>query len=149
MNNISPLIWGPPGWKFLHYITFSYPTNPTNDDKTNYMNFFNSIGNILPCSSCRTNYKSHINKYPLTDDIMNNKDKLIRWLIDIHNEVNIMNGMKTLSYEEVYNIYFPKKWNQWSYYMIIILVIILIWIYKKYFQNNEYDNFVSKIIIID
>ena len=39
---MDPKIWGPPGWLFLHTITFNYPTNPTEEDKKYYKNFFYS-----------------------------------------------------------------------------------------------------------
>ena len=29
-------IWGPGMWHFLHTISFNYPINPTDEDKTNY-----------------------------------------------------------------------------------------------------------------
>ena len=38
-------VWGPAIWHSLHTISFNYPVNPTEVDKTNYMNFFKSIGN--------------------------------------------------------------------------------------------------------
>ena len=49
---ITPNLWGPHGWKFIHYVTFGYPINPTNQDKENYKMFFLSLQNILPCSKC-------------------------------------------------------------------------------------------------
>jgi hypothetical protein len=39
----GPDVWGPHGWKFIHYITLGYPTNPTQEDKTKYANFFNAL----------------------------------------------------------------------------------------------------------
>ena len=33
---ITPDIWGPHGWKFLHYISFGYPENPTINIKNQY-----------------------------------------------------------------------------------------------------------------
>ena len=37
------------------------------------------------------------------------KQNLVKWLINIHNEVNIINGKKQLSYEEVVRHYFGSK----------------------------------------
>ena len=37
---ITPDIWGPYGWKFLHYLSFGYPTNPTIEQKNQYKTFF-------------------------------------------------------------------------------------------------------------
>jgi hypothetical protein len=46
---ITPEIWGPHGWKFMHYVALAYPAKPTEEDKKNYKIFFESIQNILPC----------------------------------------------------------------------------------------------------
>ena len=39
-NSIKPNIWGPFGWKFMHYVSFGYPDKPTTQDKQNYKNFY-------------------------------------------------------------------------------------------------------------
>ena len=39
-DSIKPNIWGPHGWKFLHYVSLGYPENPTPEDKINYKNFY-------------------------------------------------------------------------------------------------------------
>ena len=95
---ITPSEWGPHGWKFLHYITLGYPIKPTNEQKQNYKNFFISIKNILPCSLCAKHYSDNLDKFPLTDEIMNDREKLIKWLIDIHNEVNKSRDKSIIDY---------------------------------------------------
>jgi hypothetical protein len=100
----SPQSWGPHGWKFLHYISLSYPENPTLKQKEDYRNFFISIKNVLPCHICSKHYEENIKKLPLTSDIMNDKNKLIKWVIDIHNIVNESKGKEKLSYEKAIKI---------------------------------------------
>ena len=39
--------WGPPGWELLHILTFNYPKNPTEKQKTEWELFFKSIGFLL------------------------------------------------------------------------------------------------------
>ncbi len=150
INNISPTIWGPHGWKFLHYVTFSYPENPTNEDKENYKFFFNSVGTILPCFTCRENYKNHLKKFPLDNNTLKTQFNLVSWLINVHNEVNKIHGEKIFSYNEVLNIYFPKKVDYSRYYpLILFVIIVLIWIiYKKNSKTSDYDSFISKINLI-
>jgi hypothetical protein len=132
INNISPNIWGSSGWNFLHYITFTYPNEPTEEDKDTYLNFFKFVGKVLPCKNCRINYEKHQEKYPLNDIVLYNKENLIKWLIDIHNEVNLMNGKKVLSYDEVINNYFGKnnkkiyKLNKKSMILLFIFIVIII-----------------------
>ena len=59
-NSLQPLIWGPHGWKFIHYVSLGYPENPTINDKNFYKNFYYSLQDVLPCEKCRINYKKGI-----------------------------------------------------------------------------------------
>jgi hypothetical protein len=99
-----PEFWGASGWKFLHSITFQYPMKPTVDDKAQYKEFFNSLKYTLPCQKCAYHYAKHIRKYPI-DSALNSKDDLVKWLINIHNEVNKSLGKREYSYHEVMDIY--------------------------------------------
>lgn len=103
--NIDPHIWGPHGWQFMHYITIGYPERPNDEFKKNISNFFMSLKYLLPCEKCRQNYNTHISKYPLTDNILSSRKKIIEWLIDIHNEVNSMTNKSIMSYEKSLETY--------------------------------------------
>ena len=59
-NGMMTSTWGPPLWHALHAITFNYPVNPSEEQKKEYFNFFNSLGGVLPCKYCRDNYKENI-----------------------------------------------------------------------------------------
>jgi hypothetical protein len=101
--SIGPTVWGPVTWQSMHYISLGYPIDPTPEQKEIYKNYYLSYQIILPCSVCANHYKENLKKVPLTDDILSTRDKLIQWVIDIHNEVNIIKNKKVLSYEEAYN----------------------------------------------
>jgi predicted helicase len=77
---ITPEVWGPYGWKFMHFVALAYPQKPTADDKKNYKTFFESIQNILPCALCSNNYKKHLLELPLTDSVLESNVNLIRAL---------------------------------------------------------------------
>ena len=62
---MEPEIWGPHGWKFMHYISLGYPINPTSKDKINYKNFYYSLQDILPCEKCAINYQKNITRWSL------------------------------------------------------------------------------------
>jgi len=100
----GPNTWGPWGWKFIHKIAKSYYSNPTSEQKEDYKNFFITLGKVLPCTKCSENYAHHLEKYPLTDTVLANDDNLLRWTIDIHNEVNKINNKKVYSYDEAINL---------------------------------------------
>ena len=97
---ITQKTWGPYGWKFIHMVALAYPNNPTNEDKENYKTFFTILGNILPCQLCADHYKQNLIKFPLTDYILSSRDTVLKWTIDIHNEVNKSIGKKILDYDE-------------------------------------------------
>jgi len=110
---IGPDVWGPHGWKFLHFVALAYPNEPTEDDKKHYKQFFELLQFMLPCSLCANNYKDHIyNDLPITDEVLKNKDTFVKWTVDIHNMVNEQTGKPKLSLEEalklIYNNYMPE-----------------------------------------
>lgn len=146
---LGPATWGPYGWKFIHFVTLGYPHNPNIEQKQNYKNFFTSLGNVLPCSVCSNNYKNNLSELPLTDNILDDRDKLIKWAIDIHNMVNKETGKPEMSYEEAIkniknttnnqtnqnNIEIKKPCNN-TYYLYILIFILLVLViiavvYKK------------------
>jgi hypothetical protein len=132
INNISPEEWGPSAWRFMHYITFSYPDNPTNIDKQNMKSFFSTIGYILPCEKCRLNFSIHTATYPLNDDVLSSRFDLVNWLINVHNEVNKMNSKRIFTYDEAIDAYLYKKKdnciivNTRTAVIIVSIVIIII-----------------------
>lgn len=135
MNNN---IWGPKAWFFLHTITFNYPDNPSNNDKKNYKNFFESLQFTLPCKVCKEHYINHIKDYPI-DNYLDTKETLVNWLIIIHNEVNKILNKPILDYKQVIeqynNIYDNNTYNSNINIMFIILIvlsiIVLLFIYLK------------------
>lgn len=95
----GPDVWGPHGWKFIHYVTLGYPNNPTPEIKNKYKAFFELLSITLPCSICGAHYSEHIQKIPLTEEILNDREKLIKWAIDLHNEVNAMKNKPIVEYK--------------------------------------------------
>lgn len=133
---MNPKIWGPRAWIFLHSITLAYPVNPTYQDMDNYKRFFESLKYVLPCESCKEHFTDNIKKYPLTDQILRSKDLLCKWLIDIHNSVNMSTGKRVLTYQQVFDIYTSiydeNKKNYKLLYLLFfsILIILIIYIFR-------------------
>ena len=141
-------IWGPHLWFVLHTITFNYPLKPTKEDISNYNDFLVSIKHVLPCSVCRKHYKRHL-KENSPKKALKSRDNFIKWMIDLHNEVNGETGKKNTytyseiisRYEKVYNMKIinsidstsnSNKKNLNYYYQIIIIFFIMI-IFIHYF----------------
>ena len=96
----GPDVWGPPGWKFIHFVTLGYPNYPTESIKKKYYDYFHSLKNVIPCSICATHFAENLETLPLDDNVLSSRENLVRWGIDIHNVVNKKNGKKEYTYEE-------------------------------------------------
>tara|TARA_B100000900_G_scaffold118113_1_gene99563 strand:+ start:1649 stop:2083 length:435 start_codon:yes stop_codon:yes gene_type:complete len=129
-NSLKPKIWGPHGWKFMHYVSLGYPNNPSEEDKRNYKDFYTSLQHILPCAKCANNYSHNLKKYPI-DNHLGSRDTLVRWVIDIHNQVNNELNKKEYTYEEALSLY-TNEHNVFGDYCfkIVVLIIILYFLYK-------------------
>ncbi len=95
---ITPEVWGPHGWKFIHYVTIGYPENPTPAQKEKYKAFLILLKDVLPCSLCANHYGENLQKQPLSDEVLSSKENLIKWGIDIHNVVNEMKNKPIINY---------------------------------------------------
>lgn len=100
---MGPNIWGPHGWKFLHFVTMAYPNNPTPTDVHNYRTFFSSLANVIPCGLCAHNYQEHLKMYPLTDNVLKNNQNLTEWCIIMHNLVNAENKKEIYTIDKAVN----------------------------------------------
>ena len=98
--SIGPETWGPHIWKALHYVSIGYPENPTEEHKQKYKTFYLLLKDVLPCQLCRDHYLENLKRVPLTDAILSDREKLIKWVIDIHNVVNEMNDKDIMRYQE-------------------------------------------------
>ena len=92
-NGMMTKIWGPPGWLFLHSISFGYPYLIDKNNKEDlrkrdeYKNFFLYIGKVFPCRYCRESYEEFIKEIPI-DHFLSSREDLCYWLYIIHNKVN-------------------------------------------------------------
>lgn len=139
---MNPNIWGPPTWIFLHTVTFAYPENPTIDDKKNMYNFFKNLSPILPCDRCKVNFDKHLQKYPLNNETLCSRASLSRWLVDIHNEVNILTGKPTMTYKEAedyYNRLYMRRYDciNITIYISVITLLIIFFVYIIYLACRQ------------
>jgi hypothetical protein len=105
-NGMSTTIWGPLLWSSMHIISFNYPTNPSESDKTNYKIWILSYKNILPCAYCRINFDKNLKSAGFSDKVFNNRNSFSRFVYRLHNCVNIMLGKKKYyDFEYVRNFY--------------------------------------------
>ena len=72
---------------------------------------------------------------------LNSRKDIIEWLIDLHNEVNKMNGKKVLHYDEVYKQYneiyeYNDVSNKTNFNIGLALIIILFIVIICYYKYN-------------
>lgn len=143
-QSFDPNIWGPHAWFFLETIVMSYPIDPTEKDKLNFKSFFYTLQFIIPCNKCRVNYNIHLKKYPLTKKVLENRDNLFQWIVNMHNAVDLN---KKRSTKETYDYYInqysesPKKENNKKYtcskrikniFIVTMIIFFIIIIHKIY-----------------
>jgi hypothetical protein len=105
-DGMSPLIWGPLMWNYLHISSFNYPVNPSALDKKNKKNFVSALSQDLPCKACRENLANNLEKIGYSDDVFENRETYSRFIYNLHNQVNKeLKKPITLSYEEVRDRY--------------------------------------------
>ena len=128
MGKIGPEFWGPPAWKFLHIVALAYPDNPTEYEKQSYKNFYTVIKDILPCKLCGEHYSQHLINHPLNDIILSSRENLVKWTIDIHNEVNKLNNKTVYGYDKAIELITQpyQQSNNLLYLFIGIIIGILL-----------------------
>lgn len=95
-------VWGPSLWHSLHTMSFNYPINPTNKDKTNYKKYLMQLQHVLPCKYCRVNLKNNFKQLPLTNKCMESRDTFSMYVYNLHEMINKMLKKKSgLSYDDI------------------------------------------------
>ena len=118
-------------WNSLHYLSYNYPENPSLENKKQILNLINKMRkNGIACSYCRY----HFNKWCTKNDIkkyIDNRNNLISFFINAHNDVNNRNNKKILSRNEVDKIYLNFDYNYLLKYGLDVITL---------FKNNKLDN---------
>ena len=73
-------VWGPSMWHFLHTMSFNYPVNPTEEDKTHYRDFVINLQYVLPCKYCRQNLTNNFKLFPLKMCDMKNRETFSKYV---------------------------------------------------------------------
>jgi hypothetical protein len=106
--NLSPVHWGPKTWFFLESAAIAYPVSPSENQKLSAKNLIMSLQDLLPCEKCRINYSEFLTQYLKRNDmnsIVKDRDSLLSYIVDVHNDVRIRNGQDAISIEDVFSYY--------------------------------------------
>jgi len=109
---MPPQICGPIFWATLHIVSLSYSDTPTDRQKQNAKNFYESMMDVLPCPMCRNHYEENLKILPLDKAILN-RHNLIEWVFNMHNLINLQLGKREYTFEEfidsMHNLEMAKK----------------------------------------
>jgi hypothetical protein len=129
--NLNPRVWGSHAWFFLDSIVLSIDNTNLKDYKV----FFTSLAKVLPCGKCRIHYAQYLERYPLDD--VKDKDEMMIWLNNLHNQVRVRNNQKPRNIACVLQ-YYNNQYNTSNIgticcMMIAILsfLIIFVWQWKR------------------
>ena len=121
--------WGSFGWYFFHIISFTYSIDEIiddkkidknieniNDSKQNtkinkkyYIDFYKVVSNILPCKMCQYHYKKILKINPISDNKIQNREDLIKWVLKTHNFVNMIIGKKKYTLTRLKQLYITNN----------------------------------------
>ena len=96
--------WGPAAWNTLHVVAHSYPREPTDAQREETRAFLQLFALHLPCPSCRKHFQSLLERR-LDDQALSSRARLVAFLNDAHNEVNVRLGKPVWTLEEHYQVY--------------------------------------------
>ena len=85
--NLKPSFWGNYGWSFLYTIALGYPSTPSEDEKQAVVNMLQSFVYLLPCETCRTNFKNEIEVDPPVNHVGSSVE-LLAYINALNNSVS-------------------------------------------------------------
>lgn len=104
MLSFPPEVWGPFVWHTIHIFSLGYPSHPSYADKKAAKEFIESLQTLIPCPICRTHFREHLEKHPITPHLDRRKD-FFRWTVVLHNAVNATLQKPILTESEVLRYY--------------------------------------------
>lgn len=92
-------------WNSLHYLSYLYPENPTeNQKKQIYFLIEKMRKDGILCNKCKSHFIKWTNKYKIEDNY-NNRNELILYFVNLHNDVNLRNKKPLFYKAKVDEIY--------------------------------------------
>ncbi len=89
---------GRQAWKLLHIGALSYSENPDEKEQQLMNNYLLNFANgTMLCEECRAHWKEMLEQSP-PGEALKNREKLFKWTVDRHNEVNVRLKKPLLTY---------------------------------------------------
>lgn len=102
-NVKSPEVWGESFWFVVHLGSISAPEFIPVDKRYKYWGFIDGIPEMLACGKCSKHAREWVEQHrQYQDQICSSRDNLVKFYVDMHNNVNIRNGKPVITVDEVY-----------------------------------------------
>lgn len=98
--SVNPKIWGPHFWYTYHMSAAYYPKNPSPIVIERMKGRILAIPYEIPCNNCRHHASAFIEGYGDLSDVVKNRDALIKFYVDFHNQVNKRYGKPEWTVEQ-------------------------------------------------
>ena len=95
---MDPLIWGPSIWGWL--LTLNYECY-CESNRDHILQILIALKDCLPCSHCRSSYKSYCRTLPPDKALTSDVDSGLRWVWMMHDMVNQKLGKPCLAYSKL------------------------------------------------
>jgi len=99
--------WGPAFWRVIHSFSATYKPSPK--ARQAYIQFIHSLIGITPCSVCRDNFEQALKQIPLTEEYLQDGNRLFLWSFLLHDLINKKLGKHSPSFESIKKEYFNDK----------------------------------------
>ena len=108
LPTVDTSIWGPSLWKVLH--TASALTGSRIHIQL-WRNLIDALKTGLPCPDCRAHYKIWVATRRIQFSMIGDgiRGPILRWILDLHNNVNKRNGRALWSIKQVMDTYGVDK----------------------------------------
>lgn len=90
----------------MHVVALGFPADPSDNDKREYTEFYESLTKVLPCVHCREGYRDIFRDIPIR---LGNTEELFQWTVDVHNAVNRKLGHDVMSPTWIRNSYIFRE----------------------------------------
>lgn len=81
-------------------MTLSLPLEVPPEKQADLKNLMESLPDLLPCPSCGVHLKEHMKEDPIEPNLAS-RDKMVAWMLGIHNRVSKMLGKKEWTEQEM------------------------------------------------
>ena len=111
-RTLDPEIWGPYFWFVLMTMAVKYPEHANGVTRKKYYDFIQNLPLFLPEYAIGNRFSVLLDKYPVTP-YLDTRESFLRWVVFIHNKVNVSIHKSELTMTEALNAYYshyaPKQ----------------------------------------